>query len=116
MQKLRALQGASARALAAAEACYANDFGCGLAQLGLRELIVENRSWDAGASLPHLSHRSPRPAPASSDTITRADFLLQLPHFGTKKIALDIVLHHECMSASWAREEGKPQVDPFQTI
>ena len=50
-------QGASARALAAAEACYANDFGCGLAQLGLRELITENRAWDAGASLALVGDR-----------------------------------------------------------
>ena len=43
-----ALQGATDKMLAAAEACYANDFGCSLRQLGLREMITENRSWDSG--------------------------------------------------------------------
>lgn len=38
------------RAIAAADACYANDFGCGLHQLGLTEMIVENSRWDSGAS------------------------------------------------------------------
>ncbi len=42
------MQGASGRALAAAEACWANDFGCDLQELGLRELIAENKAWDAG--------------------------------------------------------------------
>lgn len=42
------LQGATDKMLAAAEACYANDFGCSLRQLGLREMITENRYWDSG--------------------------------------------------------------------
>ena len=29
--------------MAVADACYANDFGCSLSQLGLREMIEENR-------------------------------------------------------------------------
>ena len=33
---------------AVAEACYANDFGCSLEQLGLSELITENQRWSAG--------------------------------------------------------------------
>ena len=32
-----------------AEACYANDFGCSLEQLGLGEMITENQRWDSGA-------------------------------------------------------------------
>ena len=34
---------------AVAEACYANDFGCSLEQLGLGEMITENQRWDSGA-------------------------------------------------------------------
>jgi len=41
--------GASTRMLAVADACYANDFGCSLDQLGLREMITESRRWDSGA-------------------------------------------------------------------
>lgn len=41
-QWLRA-KGATERQLAVADVCYANDFGCTLAQLGLREIIVENK-------------------------------------------------------------------------
>ena len=44
-----ARRGATPRMLAAAEACYANDFGASLAQLGLREMIAESRAWDSGA-------------------------------------------------------------------
>ena len=36
---------------AVAEACYANDFGCSLEQLGLTELIIENQRWNAGLVL-----------------------------------------------------------------
>jgi hypothetical protein len=42
-------RGASAHMLAIADACYANDFGCSLDQLGLTETILENRRWDAGS-------------------------------------------------------------------
>jgi hypothetical protein len=31
--------------LAVADSCYANDFGCSLSQLGLREMVEENRRW-----------------------------------------------------------------------
>lgn len=41
-------RGATPRMLAIADACYANDFGCSLRQLGLRETIEENRRWDSG--------------------------------------------------------------------
>jgi hypothetical protein len=34
--------------LEAAEACYANDFGARLRELGLREMIAENNAWDSG--------------------------------------------------------------------
>ncbi len=44
-----AARGATPKMLAAAEACYANDFGASLAQLGLREMIAESRAWDSGA-------------------------------------------------------------------
>jgi hypothetical protein len=36
-------KGATERQLQVAEVCYANDFGCSLEQLGLREMIVENK-------------------------------------------------------------------------
>ena len=39
-------QGASERMVAAAEACYANDNAASLAQLGLTEMIEENRWGD----------------------------------------------------------------------
>ena len=42
-------QGASQHMLDLADACYANDFGCSLEDLGLRETILENQRWDAGA-------------------------------------------------------------------
>ena len=42
-------EGASERMLAVADACYANDFGCSLHQLGLSEMITENQRWDSGA-------------------------------------------------------------------
>jgi len=35
--------------IAAADACYANDWGCSVHQLGLRELITEARRTDASA-------------------------------------------------------------------
>ena len=41
-------QGVSDRGLAVADACFANDFGCALADLGLTETIAENTAWDAG--------------------------------------------------------------------
>ena len=41
-------QGATDRMVAIADACYANDFGCSIEQLGLRELILENRNWESG--------------------------------------------------------------------
>ncbi len=41
-------QGASDRMVAIADACYANDFGCSIEQLGLRELVLENRNWESG--------------------------------------------------------------------
>lgn len=43
-------KGASRKVLSIADACYANDFGCSLQQLGLREMITENRKWDSGDS------------------------------------------------------------------
>ncbi|KAL3134987.1 hypothetical protein ABBQ32_007941 [Trebouxia sp. C0010 RCD-2024] len=43
-------KGVSHKVLAIADACYANDFGCSLHQLGLRELITENQKWDSGDS------------------------------------------------------------------
>jgi hypothetical protein len=43
-------RGATDRQLAIAEACYANDFGAGLADLGLTELAAEARAWDSGDS------------------------------------------------------------------
>lgn len=49
------MQGASKRMIAIAEACYANDFGCSLDQLGLSEMITENQRWDSGAYLWHWS-------------------------------------------------------------
>ena len=45
-----ARRGATPKMLAAAEACYANDFGASLRQLGLREIIAEARAWDSGAA------------------------------------------------------------------
>ena len=44
-------KGANEQMLAIADACYANDFGCSLQQLGLREMITENRKWDSGTHL-----------------------------------------------------------------
>ena len=41
-------KGANEHMLAIAEACYANDFGCSLEDLGLRECIIENQLWEAG--------------------------------------------------------------------
>lgn len=38
-------KGATQRQLEIADACYANDFGCSMRQLGLRELIAENKLW-----------------------------------------------------------------------
>lgn len=43
-------KGCSERQIAVADACYANDFGCSLRQLGVREMIMENRNWDDGGS------------------------------------------------------------------
>ena len=31
--------------IAMADACYANDFSCSLDQLGMREMVEENRRW-----------------------------------------------------------------------
>lgn len=44
--------GATERQVQIADACIANDFGCSISQLGLRETILENQKWDAGGSLP----------------------------------------------------------------
>lgn len=41
-------KGVNDKILAIADACYANDFGCSLHQLGLRDMITENRKWDSG--------------------------------------------------------------------
>ncbi|GAX76666.1 hypothetical protein CEUSTIGMA_g4112.t1 [Chlamydomonas eustigma] len=41
-------QGASERMLAVADACYANDYGCSLSQLGVTEMVEESRGWDCG--------------------------------------------------------------------
>ncbi|KAI8469401.1 MAG: amine oxidase-like protein [Monoraphidium minutum] len=41
-------KGTTERQMQVADVCYANDFGCSLAQLGLREMIVENNNWDSG--------------------------------------------------------------------
>ncbi len=43
-------KGCSERQMAVADACYANDFGCSLRQLGVREMVIENRNWDDGRS------------------------------------------------------------------
>ncbi|KAG2437442.1 hypothetical protein HXX76_006092 [Chlamydomonas incerta] len=43
-----ARKGCTPRQVAVADACYANDFGCSLRQLGLREMIHENKKWDSG--------------------------------------------------------------------
>jgi monoamine oxidase len=45
---LREKKGATEAMLRAAEACYANDFGARLSELGLREMIAENNAWDSG--------------------------------------------------------------------
>ena len=42
-------EGVSERMLDVADACYANDFGCSLHQLGMSEMITENQRWDSGA-------------------------------------------------------------------
>jgi hypothetical protein len=44
--------GASQRQVDIADACFANDFGCSIGQLGMRETILENQSWDAGTAFP----------------------------------------------------------------
>ena len=49
-------KGASEKVLAIADACYANDFGCNLHQLGLREMITENRRWDSGVPSEHVTY------------------------------------------------------------
>lgn len=36
-------KGASPLQIELADACYANDFGCSIKQLGLREMIIENQ-------------------------------------------------------------------------
>eukprot|EP00878_Enallax_costatus_P027136 GHUV01029188.1.p1 GENE.GHUV01029188.1~~GHUV01029188.1.p1 ORF type:complete len:433 (+),score=137.10 GHUV01029188.1:367-1665(+) len=41
-------KGATDLQLEVADVCYANDFGCNLKQLGLREMITENNKWDSG--------------------------------------------------------------------
>lgn len=43
--------GASERMIDIADACFANDFGCSIPQLGMRETILENRKWDSGDTL-----------------------------------------------------------------
>lgn len=50
--------GASQKMLAIAEACYANDFGCSLEQLGLSEMITENQRWDSGLQRLQHAHRA----------------------------------------------------------
>ncbi|GLC55793.1 hypothetical protein PLESTB_001029400 [Pleodorina starrii] len=45
-----AAKGCTVRQMAVADACYANDFACSLRQLGVREMIEENRGWDCGES------------------------------------------------------------------
>lgn len=42
-------KGASERMVSIADACIANDFGCSIDQLGLRETILENQKWDVGS-------------------------------------------------------------------
>ena len=66
-------RGASASMLSIADACYANDFGCSLEDLGLRECILENQRWDAGqlSSLPacccpHAAHAHMHVCPMQS--------------------------------------------------
>ena len=50
--------GASDRMVSIADACIANDFGCSIDQLGLRESIIENQNWDVGSSSPpSISHK-----------------------------------------------------------
>lgn len=41
-------KGCTPRQIAVADACYANDFGCSIRHLGMRETIIENRKWDSG--------------------------------------------------------------------
>lgn len=41
-------KGVNEKMIAIADACYANDFGCSIRQLGLRETIIENQKWDSG--------------------------------------------------------------------
>lgn len=43
-------KGCTPRQIAVADACYANDFGCSLKNLGVREMIEENKRWDSGES------------------------------------------------------------------
>lgn len=43
----------SRRQIDLAEACYANDFGCSLKELGLKEMITENVAWCHGESYLH---------------------------------------------------------------
>lgn len=39
-------KGATPLQLEVADVCYANDFGCSLQQLGLREMITENQRYE----------------------------------------------------------------------
>ncbi|WIA08987.1 hypothetical protein OEZ85_008401 [Tetradesmus obliquus] len=41
-------KGASELQMEVADVCYANDFGCSVQTLGLREMITENNKWDSG--------------------------------------------------------------------
>lgn len=39
-------KGATELQMEVADVCYANDFGCNLKQLGLREMIIENNKYE----------------------------------------------------------------------
>ena len=62
-------QGANDKMIAAADACYANDWGCSVHQLGLRELITEARRTDASAQT--------RPSTSTSAAMQNTDFAEQ---------------------------------------
>ncbi|KAK9820697.1 hypothetical protein WJX74_008336 [Apatococcus lobatus] len=77
-------QGTSPAMLDIAEACYANEFGCSLDQLGLTEMITESRRWDAGDS--YFTLDRPMMALAESlaqrlpDSILCRHLILAVPH------------------------------------
>ena len=52
-------QGASDRMLAIADACHATDFGCSIDDLGLKEMVAENRGWQSGEHV-LVTHPTPR--------------------------------------------------------